>query len=137
MIGAFLALALSQQPPPPPPPLGTPDRLPAWRSVETAYQCGGEQVSFTVRYDEASRARVIRGRRGRATIPEASLRQVNARLLGFDSVASITPVCAGTVHTLTASGMSGGQPAEMVIVWTPHAVTPSPVWPPVAVRNRR
>ena len=119
----------------PPTPLGTPDRLPAWRSVETAYQCGSEQVSFTVRYDEASRARVIRGRRGRSGIPEASLRQVNARLLGFDSVASITPVCAGTVHTLTASGMSGGEPAEMVIVWTPHAATPSPVLPPVAVRN--
>jgi len=132
MLSGILLLVAAQQArvpvplPPPPPPLGVADRLPASRVVETRYECAGERVTFTVRYDRAGRAEFVAGHRARGGLTSTVLHRVTQSLRQLDSVTSVTPVCAEEVHTLTAVGLVGGRRAEMMIVWTPFAVSAGP-----------
>lgn len=114
-----------------PPPLGTPQAPPEWRTVETRYECGGEEVHFSMRYDRAGRGQLLAARRGSRSVAEADLRRLNESLGRLTPLTAVVPQCAREVHVLTGIGRADGRTAHVLIIWTNFAINASPPMPPV------
>ena len=114
-----------------PPPLGTPPMPPQWRTVETRYACGGEEMHFVMRYDSEGRGQLVSARRGSHVVGSSDLDRLNEQLGRLVPLSAVVPQCARGVHGLTAMGRFYGRIAHVVIVWTPYAINASPPSPPV------
>lgn len=113
------------------PPLGIPPALPGWRTVETQYECGGEHVRFSVRYDSEGRGRLVAAQRGSRSLTPADLARLSDSLGALAPLTAVVPQCSREVHVLTGIGRAGSRVAHVLIIWTPTAVNASPPLPPV------
>lgn len=114
-----------------PPPLGVSPAFPPWRTVETRYECNGEEVRFAVSYDAEGRGRLIAAERGSRSLNSAELDRLNEALGALTPLTAVVPQCSREVHILTGIGRAGNRVAHVLIIWTPTAVNASPPLPPV------
>jgi len=90
---------------------------PAWRTVETVYECGGRRGHIVVRYSHQRFELVSMIRRG-VRLPARDLLRANAALRRFDGLSELVPECGSTWDTIMAAGLIGRRRAIVFIVWS-------------------
>ena len=126
----FLAPLAAAQPVPTPTPrpvLTIPEHSvpPAWRTVETVYECDGRPRRILMRYTQRGAELVRVTRRGNRPTTRDMI-AANAALARLDAVTAVLPECASTWDVIMVFGRVGGRQAVVYITWSDRNFRASP-----------
>lgn len=89
---------------------------PDWRTVETVYQCSGEERRFSVRYTSPG-FEFLGGTRKGIRLPPEEIARATEALGQLDAVTTMVPQCAPSHDSIMVLGLKQLRRVAVFIVW--------------------